>query len=85
MIKDANYFIKAFDKQFQINNRNRHANIPYGSNVMPILRIYIDLSEYEDQKGFEDALEAFLTSLETEKRRFAIHVDLGFLTLRDAI
>ncbi|MDP1624662.1 MAG: hypothetical protein Q8L64_02725 [bacterium] len=85
MRKNAEYFIKAFGKQMAENKRLGHTNIPYGSNVMPILRMYKDLSEYDERREFEDALEAFLTSGEEEKRRFAITICLGFLIFRDAI
>ena len=85
MIKNPDAFLESFDNQLIKNKRIGHANIPYGSNVMPILRMYKDLSDYEDKRSFEAALEAFLTSQDQEKRRFAIDICLGFLIFRDSI
>ncbi len=85
MKKDIEFFIKAFNNQIQKNRRIGHANIPYGSNVLPILEMYKSLSEYEEQKAFEDALELMLTDQREEKRRFAVNVCLGFVLFRDVI
>ena len=85
MIKNIEFFTKGFDNQLRKNKRIRRANIPYGSNIMPILRMYKDLSDYEEKKFFEAALEAFLTSQDEERRRFAVDICLGFLVFRDAI
>lgn len=85
MVKDVDFFIKAFNGQILKNKRIGHANIPYGSNVMPLLEMYKNLSKYEERKAFEDALESMLTDRDEQKRRFAINVCLGFVIFRDAI
>jgi hypothetical protein len=85
MTKDIGYFLKAFDKQFTKFKRIGNSNIPYGSNVMPILKMYKDLTEYSERRNFEAALEDLLTSQDEERRRYAIDICLGFLTFRDAI
>jgi len=47
--------------------------------------MYKDLSDYEEKRCFEAALEAFLTSPDEEKRCFALDICLGFLIFKDAI
>jgi len=85
MTKNFDAFIKAIDYESIKEKHPRRAHIPYGSIIIPILRIYKDLSDYEEKRSFEAALEAFLTSPDEEKRRFALDICLGFLIFKDDI
>ena len=85
MKKDVEFFTNALNKQILKIRRLGNANIPYGSNVMPILEMYKELSNYEERKAFQDALEAMLTDIDEGKRHFAVDVCLGFVLFKDAI
>ncbi|MBK9781438.1 MAG: hypothetical protein IPP55_15530 [Anaerolineales bacterium] len=84
-LKDAEYFIKAFNKQIKFNKRYSHSNIGYGGNVMPVLEIYQSLSEFSERDAFRKTITSFLESPNLEKREFAIDLCLGFFVFRDAI
>ncbi len=85
MIKNIEYFTKEIEKQRKKFERFKPANIVYGSNVMPILRMYKELSTSEERDSFIKSLENLLVDLDAEKRRFAIDICLGFLVFRNEI
>ena len=52
MIKNLEYFTKEIEKQRKKFERFKPANIVYGSNVMPVLRMYKELSTSEERDFF---------------------------------
>ncbi len=85
MTKNTDYFTNEIEKQRKKYERLKPANIAYGSNVMPILRMYKDLSNFEERDCFIKALENLLADPDANKRRYIIDVCLGFLVFRDSI
>ncbi len=85
MAKDIEYFTKIFEKQIEFNKRHAHSNIGYGENVMPVLEIYNDLSDFIEREAFRNTLVKFLTDKNKGNRDFAVDVCLGFLVFRDVI
>jgi len=82
---DIDYFNNAFEKQMAWIKRDSNSNIGYGDNVMPILKMYKDLSTFEERNSFRETLATFLKDKDDAKRNFAIDVCLGFLVFRDSI
>ena len=82
MDKDANYF---YDLILKTKGKPVKGYSTYGSNVMPVLKIFKDLKSFEERKGFQDALEKMLEDEDPHIRRFAITICLGFFVFKDAI
>lgn len=61
----------------------RKAGPVYGDNVMPILKIYKDLSTTEERRAFQDALEGMLVDNDPKIRSIAVTVCLGFFVFRN--
>jgi hypothetical protein len=57
----------------------------YGANVMPFLKLYASLSNLEGRRAFQDALEEWLGSTDSETRQKAVNICIGFFVFRDAI
>lgn len=85
MKKDMMYFTQEIEKQRAQSRRLKPGNSVYGSNVMPILQMYKDLSDFEDRKHFREALESLLIDSDPAKRQFAVDICLGFFVFRDSI
>lgn len=85
MIKNLEYFTKEIEKQRKKFERFKPANIVYGSNVMPVLRMYKELSTSEERDFFIKSLDNLLADSDAEKRRFAIDICLGFFIFRNEI
>ncbi len=85
MTKNVDYFAKEFEKQKKKFDRIRPANIAYGSNVMPILQMYEHLSSSEERENYRLALEKLLTDPDSDNRKFAVDICLGFLIFKDAL
>ncbi len=84
MKKDVNYFYEEFEKQRIKNKRFSTSNTIYGSNVMPILKMFKELSS-DEKRGYLEVLESLLASPDNERRKFAIDMCLGFFVFRDSI
>jgi hypothetical protein len=85
MTKNVDYFKKVFEKQMKENARVRHGNVPYGSNVLPILELYNNLSSYEEKISFQEALTDLLVDSNPKKRKFAVAICTGFIDFRKVI
>jgi hypothetical protein len=85
MTKDIDFFLAELEKQFKKNKRMKNSNIPYGSNVMPILELYKSLSDFPEKEAFLNALEKILGDPNEERRHFGVLVCLGFFVFRDSI
>lgn len=57
----------------------------YGGNVLPAIKIYAELDNFEERKAFQDALETMLKSSDEDICGFAVNVCLGFFVFRDVI
>jgi hypothetical protein len=84
MKNDQNYFIKIIKKQRKKFERIAPSNIVYGSNVLPLLNLYIHLP-YDEKMCFLDALKSLLTDSDKKEQDFALDICLGFIVFKDAI
>lgn len=57
----------------------------YGANVIPVIKYYTSLTEYELKKLFLSAIEEMLSSKDENLRQYAITLCLGFITFKDSI
>jgi len=57
----------------------------YGGNVIPVMRFYKGLSNFEERQAFQDAMEGLLSDSSEEVRSKAINQCIGFFVFRDAI
>lgn len=57
----------------------------YGSRVMPLLKEYKKINDFNERRAFQDALELLLRDDSDENRNFGIDICLGFFVFRDAI
>jgi hypothetical protein len=87
MNKDINYFMSEFERQIKKNERfkRKPGNTAYGGNVMPILKMYDDLTNPDEGDAFREALEKFLIDPDEKKRKFAVLVCLGFVVFKNSI
>ena len=84
MIKDIDYFMEQFNQQIKENRSAKSGNTVYGSNVMPLLELYKNISS-EEKRAFRETIKEFLIDRDDNKREFAINLCLGFVVFRDAI
>ena len=84
MIKDVHYFMEQFNQQIKENRSAKSGNTVYGSNVMPLLELYKNISS-EEKRAFRETIKEFLIDRDDNKREFAINLCLGFVVFRDAI
>ncbi|MBN1603803.1 MAG: hypothetical protein JW915_19480 [Chitinispirillaceae bacterium] len=54
----------------------------YGSKVVPVIKLYKELSTYEERSHFQDALEEILSDKNEEIRKFGVDICLGFFAFR---
>ena len=85
MTKNKNYFKKILEQQIEKNAQLGKGNSPYGGNILPILRIYENLTSFEEKMSFQEALTDLLKNSNEEKRRFAVTVCTGFIDFRKTI
>jgi hypothetical protein len=72
-------------EELRLGATRRSGHSEYGGRVMPVLRLYKNLSGYEEKKAFQDALEMLLKDDDDDRRSFGVDVCLGFFVFRDAI
>jgi len=81
-MRDVTFFRSVMANQQRQNERLAPGNAEYGSNVLPLLELYVSLSEADEKRSFRDALEELLSNADGSKRSFAIDVCLGFVIFR---
>jgi hypothetical protein len=57
----------------------------YGANVLPVIKYFLAINDYEERKNFLDAIEEMLSSEDGEIRKYAVTLCLGFVIFRDAV
>ena len=82
-MKDINFFLCQFEEQMKTNEKNKKGNNVYGSNVIPIIKLYKNLEIYEERKSFLDAIEMFLGDKDENKRKYAILICSSFIVFRE--
>lgn len=85
MKKTKEFFLQEFEKQIKFNKKHSHSNIGYGGDVIPILELYVKLTDYDERMLYKDALVELLTHSDKNKRSFAVDICLGFVIFRDVI
>jgi hypothetical protein len=73
----------AEDFQRQILELRRNAGPSYGDNVLPAIRLYGSLECGEERRAYQDALEAMLSSTDSDVREYAVTLCLGFFVFKD--
>lgn len=54
----------------------------YGSKVTPAIKMYKELTNFQERKQFQDALEEMLCDCDEGVRKFAVDICLGFFVFR---
>ena len=85
MIKNKDYFKKYLEQQMNKNSRLKPGNNLYGGNVLPTLKLYENLSIFEEKMAFQEAIADLLVDSEANKRRFAITICTGFIDFRKSL
>ena len=84
MVKDKNYFIEVIERQRKKFERFTPSNISYGSNVLPLLNLYNELS-YDEKSCYLDAIKCLLLDKEKNKQDFAVDICVGFIVFKEEI
>ena len=77
--KTAEYFVS------EVLRLWRNAGPCYGDNVVPAIKLYKSLSDSEEMRAFQDALELLLADPDEETRRYGITLCLGFFVFKDVV
>ena len=69
----------------EIMRLRKNAGPMYGDNVIPAIKLYKSLTDAEETRAFQDALELLLAHLDEETRRYGITLCLGFFVFKDVV
>lgn len=61
----------------------KSGHFDYGANVLPLIRHFSALQDWQQRKEFQDAVEYMLTSDNPEWRNYAVTLCIGFVVFRD--
>ena len=61
------------------------AGSDYGDNVIPAIRLYLSLLNFEDRRTFTEILNDWLRSEDMALREYAVTLCLGFVVFRDVV
>jgi len=78
-MKDSRYF-----RQLLLESKKK-ATPEYGGNVMIALKAFKALSDTNEIRAYQDALESLLEDDDSMVRRFAVDLCLGFFVFRNVI
>ena len=81
MTQSIDYF---YNKILDIRKMNVK-NSTYGGSVIPVIKLYKELTVFEERKSFQEAIEKMLCDKDKKIRRFAVDICIGFFVFRDAI